>query len=83
MQNQPTQGNGLMELLGRALIDPKVRDQIYSDPDTLAKQYNLGPVDRDALKNLERSKLDEAASQLAGRADFAIGVMIRGHFDVK
>jgi len=75
-------GRGLMELLGRALIDPKLRERIYKEPDALAKEYHLTPLDEDALKHLERAKLEEAAGQLAGRADFRIAIFIRGHFNL-
>ena len=73
-------GRGLMELIGRSLIDPKLRERIYKEPQALAKEYQLAPQDEDALMNMDRAKLEEAASQLAGRADFRIAIVIRGHF---
>jgi hypothetical protein len=69
-----------MELIGRALIDPKLRERIYNEPEALAKEYQLAPQDEDALSNMDRAKLEEAAGQLAGRADFRIAIVIRGHF---
>jgi len=73
-------GRGLMELLGRALIDPKLRERIYKDPAALAKEYQLAPQDEDALRHFERGKLEEAAGQLSGRTDFRVGVVVKGHF---
>ena len=74
------QGRGLMELIGRAPIDPKLRQRIYEEPEKLAKEYQLAPQDEDALVHMDRAKLEEAAGQLAGRADFRIAIVIRGHF---
>jgi hypothetical protein len=36
-----------------------------------------------ALKTLDRSKLESAAGQIAERSEFAISIVIRGHFDTK
>lgn len=79
-KENPPRGRGLMELIGRSLIDPKLRERIYKEPQALAKEYQLAPQDEDALMNMDRAKLEEAASQLAGRADFRIAIVIRGHF---
>jgi hypothetical protein len=72
-----------MELLGRALIDPKLRERIFSDPQGMAKQYQLGPKDVEALQKLDRPKFEEAAGNLSGRADVRITIAIRGHFNAE
>lgn len=74
---------GLMELLGRSLIDPKLKEQIFKDPHGIAKQYQLGAKDLEALQKLDRSKFDEAAASLSGRADVRISIAIRGHFNAE
>lgn len=79
VKNEP-RGRGLMELIGRALIDPKLRERVYKEPEALAKEYQLAPQDEDALRHMDRAKLEEAADQLSGRADFRIAIAIRGHF---
>ena len=81
IEKEPPAGRGLMELIGRALIDPKLRERVYKEPEALAKEYQLAPQDEDALRHMDRAKLEEAAGQLSGRADFRIAIMIRGHFN--
>ncbi|HTP32058.1 MAG TPA: Os1348 family NHLP clan protein [Candidatus Acidoferrales bacterium] len=82
-QDDKPAGHGLMELLGRALVDPKLRDHVFKDPHGVAKQYQLGPQDVEALQKLDRAKFDEAASGLSGRADVRITIAIRGHFNAQ
>jgi hypothetical protein len=77
------QGRGLMELVGRAVIDPEFRKKLFDEPESIAKQYGLSPQDSAALKTLDRPKLESAASQVTERSEFAISIVIRGHFDTK
>jgi hypothetical protein len=72
-----------MELLGRAVIDPEFRKKLFNESDSVAKEYGLSAQDSAALKTLDRSKLESAAGQIAERSEFAISIVIRGHFDTK
>jgi hypothetical protein len=76
-------GRGLMEILGHAVIDPTFRKKVFEEPDKLAKEYNLSPQDTEALKNIDRAKIEGAASQVKETSEFAISIVIRGHFDTK
>lgn len=78
--NQPPKNRGFMELVGRAVMDPEVRKQLFSNPDALAKQYDLSPADTEALKGIDREKLEEAAAQVSNRPDFTIAIFIRIRF---
>jgi hypothetical protein len=72
---------GLVEVLGRALIDPEFRKQLESEPERLARDYKLSPAGLQKLRQMDSGKLDEAAGQLAGRADVRIFIGISGHFN--
>lgn len=80
-QFKPTQDPALVELLGRALIDPEFRKELDKEPERMATQYKLSPASRQKLRQMDSGKLDEAASQLAGRADVRIFIGISGHFN--
>jgi hypothetical protein len=78
--NEPVQKRGFMELVGRAVMDPEIREKLFSDPDSLARQYGLSPGDTEALKGIDRAKLEEAAAQVSNRPDFTIAIFVRIHF---
>jgi hypothetical protein len=71
---------GLVELLGRALVDVDVRNQILNDPESVATQHGLSESDKDALKNINPVELEDAANRLGGHADFTISIGIKGKF---
>jgi hypothetical protein len=73
----------LIGLLGRALIDPEFRKTVVANREKVADDLSLSPEDREALKKLDPAQLEEAASNLAGRTDLTIKVVISGHFDAK
>ena len=77
------EGKGLVEAIGRAIIDPEFRDRIKSDPTGVAADYGLAQRDTNALIAIDHGKLDEAAKGVGGRADWTIGIGISGHFDTK
>jgi hypothetical protein len=78
--NPTTESRGLMELLGRAVLDPEVRNKLFKEPDLLATQYGLAPKDAEALKRIDRAKIEEAASQIASRSEVTIAIVIRIKF---
>ena len=72
--------HGLMELLGKAVVDPEFRNKLFAEPDAVADQYGLAPSDKAALKTIDRAKIDEAASQITSRSQTAISIVIRIKF---
>lgn len=80
-QFRPREDPALVELLGRALIDPKFRKQLEEEPERLATDYKLSPTSRQKLRQMDSGRLDEAAAELAGRADVRIFIGIAGHFN--
>ena len=80
-QYRPREDRALVEVLGRALIDPEFRKQLESEPEQLARDYKLSPAGVQKLRQMDSGKLDEAAGQLAGRADVRIFIGISGHFN--
>jgi hypothetical protein len=73
----------LIGVLGRALVDPEFCKKVIGDREKIADEFDLSPEDREALKKLDTAQLTEAASNLAGRTDLTIKVVISGHFDAK
>jgi hypothetical protein len=76
----PARNHGLMELLGKAVVDPTFRDRLFASPDTVADEYGLAPDDKAALKTIDRAKIDEAASEMTNRSQIAISIVIRIKF---
>jgi hypothetical protein len=80
-QSRPQQDPALVQLLGRALIDADFRKRLESEPERMATEYQLSPASRQKLRRMDSGRLDEAASELAGRADVRIFIGISGHFN--
>jgi hypothetical protein len=80
-QYQPREDRALVELLGRALIDPEFRKQLETNPEQTASSFKLSPDAIQKLKQMDSGKLDEAAGQLAGRSEWRIFIGISGHFN--
>ncbi len=76
----PSGNHGLMELLGKAVVDPAFRDKLFTSTDAVADEYGLSPNDKEALKTVDRAKIEEAASQMTSRAQTAISIVIRIKF---
>ena len=72
-----------MELLGRSLIGPDFRKRVFNEPDSVPREYNLSPQDSAASKSIHKQTIEGAAGQIAERSEFAISIVIRGHFDMK
>jgi len=69
-----------MELLGKAVVDPAFRDKLFASTDAVADEYGLSANDKEALKTVDRGKIEEAASQMTSRAQTAISIVIRIKF---
>jgi hypothetical protein len=74
------QSNGLMAVLGKAVVDPVFRDRLYKEPDAVGSEHKLAPDDIAALKTIDRSKIEEAATQMKTRPQIAISIVIRIKF---
>jgi hypothetical protein len=71
---------GLTELIGKALTDKELRDDLFRDPDGIASRFSLASKDAEAIKKLDPAKFEVAASQLAGRQDWTVKVVISKSF---
>lgn len=81
METKPgNENNGLMAILGKAVVDPAFRDRLFKDPDAVANEHKLAPDDKAALKSIDRAKIEEAASQMKTRPQIAISIVIRIKF---
>ncbi len=73
-------GKGLIELLGKALTDQELREELLSDPGSVAERFDLTAKDLEAIAKLDVETLEEAAEKLAGRAEWTIKVVISKSF---
>jgi hypothetical protein len=54
----------LTEFLSRALLDEELRDRLFADPDAVAREFGLASEEVDAVKRLDRGKLEQRAARL-------------------
>jgi hypothetical protein len=78
--NPPPEQRGLMELLGKAVLDIDFRKKLFQEPDAMAKQYQLSTQDTEALKKVDPKTLEAAATQMASKSEVTISIVIRIHF---
>jgi hypothetical protein len=57
----------LVELLGTALIDQELRNQLFCDVTTVAERFGLPAEEAEALKRLDRDGFERAATALRWR----------------
>jgi len=69
-----------MAILGKAVVDPVFRDRVFSEPDKVADEHKLAASDRDALKSVDRSKIEGAAKEMKSRPNIAISIVVRIKF---
>ena len=74
------ENNGLMAILGKAVVDPVFRDRLFKQPDAVADEHKLAPADKAALKTIDRAKIEEAATEMKTRPQIAISIVIRIKF---
>lgn len=79
-------------IIGRAVMEPEYREQLFSDPDKALEGYDLSEDEAKALKGIKREKFEAVAGELEERISKAgIGAMflddrardpvVRGLFD--
>jgi hypothetical protein len=61
---RPTPSRQLTELLGRALLDKELRDRIFANPEAIALQFDLAPLEAQAIKQLDRGKFEATVARL-------------------
>jgi hypothetical protein len=54
----------LTELLSRALLDEELSDRLFTDPEAVAREFNLAAAEAQAIKLLDRRKFEQAVAQL-------------------
>ena len=54
----------LTELLSRALLDEELSDRLFTDPEAVAREFNLAAAETQAIKLLDRRKFEQAVAQL-------------------
>lgn len=55
---------GLKKVIGKAVADPKYRDQLYADRPAATAGYSLTPEDHEILDAIPKSTIDACASGL-------------------
>ena len=61
---KPVSSPQLNELLGRALLDEQLRARLFTDPDTVAREFNLTGPETEAIKRLDARKFAQAIDRL-------------------
>jgi len=61
---RPVSSPQLNELLGKALLDEQLRDRLFTDPEAVAREFNLTEPEREAIKRLDRQKFAQALDRL-------------------
>jgi ABC-type iron transport system FetAB permease component len=61
---RPTPSRQLTELLSRALLDKELRDRIFADPETVARELDLAAAEVQAIKRLDRERFEAAVARL-------------------
>ena len=61
---KPVSSPQLNELLGKALLDEQLRDRLFAEPETVAREFNLSEAETRAIKRLDRQKFAQAIDRL-------------------
>jgi hypothetical protein len=61
---KPVSSPQLNELLGKALLDEQLRDRLFTDPEAVAREFNLTGPETEAIKRLDRQKFVQALDRL-------------------
>jgi hypothetical protein len=54
----------LTELLSRALLDEELCERLFTDPEAVAREFDLPRVEAEALQLIDRDKFKQAVAQL-------------------
>jgi hypothetical protein len=61
---RPMPSRQLTELLSRALLDKELCDRLFTDPEAIAREFNLPRAEIPAIKLLDRRKFEQAVADL-------------------
>jgi hypothetical protein len=62
--DRPPPSRQLIELLSRALLDAKLCDSLFAEPEAMAKAFDLSPDETQAIKRLDRLKFDQQVARI-------------------
>lgn len=62
--DQPVASRRLTELLSRALLDQQLRDRLLADPEAIGREFDLPAAEVEAIKLLDRRKLETTVARL-------------------
>jgi hypothetical protein len=57
-------GRQLTELLSRALLDEELRVRLFTDPEAIAREFDLAPAEASAVRLLDRRTFEQRVTQL-------------------
>jgi hypothetical protein len=60
-------------IIGKAVTDAAFRKQLFEDPDTALKGYDLLPEELEALKAIEKEAIEKFAGELDERISKSAG----------
>jgi hypothetical protein len=61
---RPVSSPQLNELLGKALLDEQLRNRLFTEPETVAREFNLTEAETEAIKRLDRQRFAQAIDRL-------------------
>jgi hypothetical protein len=61
---RPVPSPQLNELLGKALLDEQLRTRLFTDPESVAREFNLTAPETEAIKRLDARKFAQAIDRL-------------------
>ena len=61
---RPKPSPQLTELLGRALLDRELCDRLFTDPEAIAREFDLAPAESQAIKLLDRRTFEQMVARL-------------------
>lgn len=61
---KPVSSAQLNELLGKALLDEQLRDRLFTEPEIVAREFDLTETEAEAIKRLDRLKFAQAINRL-------------------
>ena len=62
--SRPMSSRQLTELVSRALLDEELRDRLFAAPEAIAREFNLSGAEAEAIKRLDRRKLEQIVVRL-------------------
>jgi hypothetical protein len=61
---RPVPSRHLTELIGRALLDRELCARLFADPEAIAREFGLPPVEAQAIKHLDRRMFEATVARL-------------------